>query len=431
MDRRARLALVVGVVTSVTLSATAMLTSVRAQEPAQRQFQLPDGPGKEVVQANCTRCHALGNIGSTWGYTKDGWKALIDTMVELPAPQTDAAAAYLAAHFPEKQVPPAKIVPGTVNLAMKEFTIPTLGSRPHDGLGTKDGLLWYSGSWSNKIGQIDPKTGAIKEWDMKTPVSGPQGMVEDKDGNVWFTAIQKNYVAKLNRKTGEITEYRSQDPAHTGFHTPWMDQKGNFWFTIRSGHIGRVNTATGEMKIVAVPSKETYPYGLTIDSKGVPWYVDFDGNRIGSLDPTTMAVTEHTLPNANSRPRRIAITPDDAIWYTDYPRGYIGRYDQKTGAVKEWPSPSGPASGPYGMTSVGNVVWYTESSVKPNTLVRFDPQTEKFQSWPITLAGLPIQGVVRHMAAAPNGNIVMIQSRVNRVVLAEVSGAARTSTGAQ
>src|SRR4030095_4546763 len=137
-----------------------------------------------------------------------------------------------------------------------------------------------------------------------------------KDGNIWFTAIQKNYVAKLNRKTGEITEYRSQDPAHPGFHTPWLDQKGNFWFTIRSGHVGRLATATGEMKIVAVPSKPTYPYGLRVDSKGVPRYVDFEGNRIGSLDPTTMAVTEHKLPNANSRRRRTRITPNNALWIT-------------------------------------------------------------------------------------------------------------------
>ena len=412
--RIALLILVTGLLLAARLTGT-----VTAQEPT---TALPEGAGKAAVQATCARCHALGSIINTWGFTKEGWRALIGTMVALPQDQADVITTYLATHFPAKAVPPAKLIPGRVNVTMKDWGLPTLGSRPHDGLATRDGLLWWSGTVSNKIGSVDPKTGAMKEYEMKTPGSGPQGMVEDKDGNIWFTAITKSYVGRLDRKTGAITEYQMPQPGvHAGAHTPDLDRKGNFWFTLRSGHVGRLATATGELNVVAVPSsKPTYPYGLKVDSKGVPWYVDFEGNRLGSVEPVTMVVKEHTLPNAASRPRRIAITPDDAIWYTDYPRGYIGRFDQKTGAVREWPSPSGPKSGPYGMTSVGNIIWYTESTVTPNTLVRFDPQTEQFQSWALPSAGLPIAGVVRHMVATPKGDILMVQSRVNRVALAEV-----------
>jgi virginiamycin B lyase len=59
--------------------------------------------------------------------------------------------------------------------------------------------------------------------------------------------------------------------------------------------------------------------------------------------------------------------------------------------------------------------------VKPNTLVRFDPQTEQFQSWAMLNDALPISGVVRHMVATADGDIHMVQSRTNRVVLAEVA----------
>jgi virginiamycin B lyase len=411
------------------LLAPALTSRAGQQSPAVRQpLQLPEGAGKAAVQATCTRCHGLNSITNSWGFTKDGWQALIATMVVLPQDQVDAITTYLATHFPEKPVPAARLIGGSVNVTMKEWKVPTLGSRPHDGMATRDGLLWWSGTVSNKIGHVDPVTGAIKEYEMKTPGSGPQGMVEDKGGNIWFTAITKGYVARLNRKTGEITEYQMPQPGvHGGAHTPDLDQKGNFWFTLRSGHVGRLAMATGEMKVVASPSTPTYPYGLKVDSKGVPWYVDFNGNRLASLDPVTMEIKEHTLPNADTRPRRMAITPDDAIWYSDYPRGYIGRFDQKTGTVREWPSPSGPKSGPYGMTSVGNIIWYTESAVRPNTLVRFDPQTEQFQSWAVTSAGLPIAGIVRHMVATPGGDILMVQSRVNRVALAEVGRSTRSN----
>ena len=96
-----------------------------------------------------------------------------------------------------------------------------------------------------------------------------------------------------------------------------------------------------------------------------------------------MEIREYVLPDLAARPRRIANTPDDVLWYTHYPRGYLGQLDPKTGAVREWPSPSGPQSQPYGIAAVGHIVWYSESAVRPNTLVRFDTQTETFQTWVI------------------------------------------------
>jgi virginiamycin B lyase len=187
---------------------------------------------------------------------------------------------------------------------------------------------------------------------------------------------------------------------------------------MQSGHVGRLSAATGEMQIVAAPSGagNTYPYGIQVNSQGVPWYVDFRGNRIASIEPRTMAIKEIVLPSADARPRRIAITADDAVWYTDFVRGSLGRYDPKTGALREWLSPGGKDSQPYGIAAVGNIVWYSESGVRPNTLVRFDPVSEKFQTWTIPSGG----GVIRHMMAMRNGNLVLACSGVNRVALVEV-----------
>jgi virginiamycin B lyase len=171
------------------------------------------------------------------------------------------------------------------------------------------------------------------------------------------------------------------------------------------------------MKIVRTPSSNTYPYGIKINSAGVPWYVDFRGNRVGAVDPITMKIREYALPDTAARPRRITITPDDVIWYTDYERGYLGRLDPKTGAVREWKSPGGAESRPYGIANTGKIIWYSESGVRPNTLVRFDPATEKFQTWTIPSGG----GVVRHMVATPDGRLALALSGVNRVAVVEIA----------
>ena len=45
-----------------------------------------------------------------------------------------------------------------------------------------------------------------------------------------------------------------------------------------------------------------------------------------------------------------------------------------------------PEVQPYGITYINGAMWYSESAVRPNTLVRFDLKTEKFQTWIIPAA---------------------------------------------
>jgi len=167
---------------------------------------------------------------------------------------------------------------------------------------------------------------------------------------------------------------------------------------------------------VTYPQPRSNPYGMVFDSTGVPIICEFGGNRISRLDPATLAITEWILPNPESRPRRIAITSDDAVWYADYSRGYLGRLDTRTGKVSEWPSPGGPKSQPYGITALHDVIWYSESAVRPNTMVRFDPKTDTFQTWVIPGGG----GVVRNIMPTRDGNIAIAESGVNKVGLVEI-----------
>ena len=126
--------------------------------------QLPDGPGKEAVQATCTKCHALNLIASSWGNTKEGWQTLFGSMVELPKDQADSIATYLAMHFPVKPAPEARVIPGPATVSFKEWVAPTLGSRPHDPLAAADGSIWWTGQFASRLGRVDPRTGAIKEF---------------------------------------------------------------------------------------------------------------------------------------------------------------------------------------------------------------------------------------------------------------------------
>jgi virginiamycin B lyase len=54
--------------------------------------------------------------------------------------------------------------------------------------------------------------------------------------------------------------------------------------------------------------------------------------------------------------------------------------------------------------------------MRPDALVRFDPKTEKFQSWAIP-SGV---GIVRNFGVTKTGNLVIHQSSSNRIGLVEI-----------
>jgi virginiamycin B lyase len=155
---------------------------------------------------------------------------------------------------------------------------------------------------------------------------------------------------------------------------------------------------------------------MAFDSKGTLFVVQFGTNSIAAVDTATMQIREYQLPDPGARPRRVTTTGDGMVWYTDYQRGYLGRLDPATGQVKEWQSPSGPKSAPYGISAIHDLIWYSESEAMPNTVVRFDPKTEKFQSWAIPGGG----NIVRNTDVTRDGNFVLANSLVNSVTLVRI-----------
>jgi len=189
------------------------------------------------------------------------------------------------------------------------------------------------------------------------------------------------------------------------------------WFTVEEGNaIGRLDPTSSEITVTEVPTPHAKPYGIVVSSGGVPFFCEFGTNRLASIDPKTRHVTEYTLPHAESRPRRLALAADDTLYFSDYARGYLGHFDPRTGNTKEWASPGGKKSRPYAIavTKDGRV-WYSESGVKPNTIVRFNPGTEKFDVEPVPGGG----GVIRNMVTARDDRLYIAESGVNKVGIIE------------
>ena len=401
------------------LAATIIMTGPTLAQQAGVNF--PAGAGKDDVVAVCGGCHDINRLKA--GYTADGWRTVMRMMQNFGAPlaadHVTTVTDYLIKNFPEGPRPAAAVIEGPADIAIKEWPVATPGSRPHDPLAARDGSIWYTGQLANVLGRLDPRTGQIKEYPVN-PQTGPHGLKEDKGGDIWFTGNFSSVIGKLDPKTGKVTDYPMPDPSAKDPHSLVFDREGILWFTVQQGNkIGRLDPKSGEIKLLAPPTAGARPYGIQVDSRNTIYVVEFGAPKVASINPKTLAIREFPLPDPAARPRRLAIGPDDTIWYSDFARGYLGHLDPATGQVKEWLSPSGPKSQPYGMVFTKGAVWYSESAAKPNTIVRFDPKTEKFQSWAIPGGG----DIVRNMDVTPRGEPVMANSLVNKVGLVEVKGA--------
>ena len=391
-----------------------LTTASYAQPP--RAVELPDGPGKEIVESVCIACHQTNLIAGSAGYSQQGWRYLVDHMIKLPADAADTATEYLATHFPAGTDRHPTLVPGDTKVSFQEWVVPTLGQRPRDPLQLADGTIWWAGMYASLIGRLDPATGEMQEYRLD-PTARPHSIVDDSEGNIWYTGNGNGTVGKLDPSSGEITVYPMPDPNARDPHTPIFNRDGHLWFTLQNSHmLGRLIPATGDIKLMTMPTPNARPYGIKEDSQGMLWIAYNGSNKIARVDPASWEVREFPTPTPETRIRRLALTSDDIIWYVDSARGYLGRLDPSTGEIKTWPSPSGRSAHPYAIEVLDDIVWYNESGQRPDALVRFDPKTERFQSWAIP-SGV---GIIRHMRATPAGKLVIHQSSTNTVGLVTI-----------
>ena len=303
-----------------------------------------------------------------------------------------------------------------VDVKFDQWMTPSTPAYPHDPAVAPDGSIWYTGQRANVVGRFDPATQQFKEFALPTPNSGPHGLQADKDGNIWYTGNAAGLIGKIDPKSGKVTEYKMPNSKARDPHTIAFLQDGRIFFTVQAGNfIGSLDPKApdGAIKLVESPTANSRPYGVRLDSKGVPYFDLFNSNKIASADPKTLIIREYPLPDPKARPRRIAVGKDDTVWYGDYARGFLGHLDPKSGKVEEFQSPGGPESKPYAIdVTADGAVWYVETGDETkNMLVRFNPETKKFQTWAIPGGG----GTVRNMEIDKQGNLWLAESGVGKI----------------
>lgn len=299
------------------------------------------------------------------------------------------------------------------DIEINEWRVPWDDSRPRDPYVARDGNIWFVGQRTHYVARFNPDTEEFTKYDLEDG-AGPHTVIVDDEGYPWYAGNRANHIGKIDPETGKITKFMMpEDGSARDPHTMAFDKNGDIWFTSQGANsIGKLDVETGEPTIIPVETPRARPYGIVMDQeRQQPWIVLFGTNKLATVNPESMELTEIELPNEGTRPRRLDISGDGNIWFGDYSRGYVGKYNPENGSYNEWEMPSGESARPYGVVMDNeDRFWLVETGVNPNKFVGFDTQNESFiTSEPIESGG----GTVRHMVFNEKTNSIWFGTDTN------------------
>ena len=371
---------------------------------------MPEGKGKELLTSQCLACHGYQTRMAAPQRDRAAWVQAINYMRQseharlanhINDQDAETLVSFLdstfgvesklsrsAAEMPEyKATVRQPFTDESMKIVYVEYEMPGPNRHPFSAAPDKNGIVWmpFFGR-ANKIGRLDPATGAIQEFTVPNQdTAGIHSAVPAPDGTVWIGEQAGNRFGKWDPKTQTITEYKdTYQPGMEGLedggskHTVRVDPSGKVWGTAVRSSLTAFDPKTREFTHFRDVQS---PYGVEIDKQGNPWFAEFrDGGAIGKVDSKTGKVYKWNPPTPNGWPRRIEIDSNGIVWFAEYRGGKIARFDPKTEIFKEFQLP-GPSPPPYGLgIDKNNFIWY--SSDELDTLGRLDPKTGQVTEFP-------------------------------------------------
>ena len=278
------------------------------------------------------------------------------------------------------------------------------GTQPHDVAASPQaaGPVYYTAQATGKLGVLDPASGRYEEIALGDG-SAPHGVIVGPDHAVWITDGGRNAIVRVDPVTRAITRWPLPESASSAnLNTLTFDHRGRVWFTGQSGFYGRLDPASGDMKVWRAP-RGAGPYGMTTTPSGDVYYASLAGNHIARIDVETGVATIIEPPTPDQGARRVWSDSKGNVWVSYWNAGQVARYDPATRSWHEWKLP-GHAHAYAVWVDPDDRVWLSDWSA--NAIVRFDPRTERFASYPTDRAHANVremQGRVGEAWAAESG----------------------------
>lgn len=266
-------------------------------------------------------------------------------------------------------------------VTVDSFPVPD-GAHPHDVAPQPGGgPVWYTAQHQGALGRLDPATRDTRHIALGDG-SRPHGVIVGPDGDAWVTDGGLNAIVRVDTDTLAVTRFPLPDGSgYANLNTAAFDGDGRLWFTGQSGIYGRLDPASGAMRVYDAP-RGYGPYGITATPSGDIYYASLAGSYVGAVDTATGEVRVLEPPREGQGARRVWSDADGRIWVSEWNTGWLSRYDPETGSWTGWPLPGDGARAYAVYVDHQGDVWVSDFGA--NAVLRFDPATERFETFPGT-----------------------------------------------
>jgi virginiamycin B lyase len=375
---------------------------------------LPEGAGKEIVEAKCGQCHFLHRL-TQMRWTKNNWEQKIAWMREriherpgaqdLTPEEQKTVVDYLAKNFsdttpkldPNGRLSRTLLQGDAAKYIAVDYDIGNPDAALHDIVVDPRGVAYVNELNVYKLGRFDPKTFEFTQID---PPPGPRPLgvlnhmgppARGAGDSIWMAEIGTNRRwLQFDTKNLEWTVY----PVPADFRGPIngntmrVDPNGKMVWSTAGTRIVGLNIQTKEFTAYDIPhwvNTKQYPgaYGIDVATDGKVWFAEREAQKLGRLDPVSGHIDEYATPGIDV-PRRMGADWEGNVWVGFHETSRLAKVDSKYGTMT-FHEPPTAKSGTYLAVPDPRTkaIWVTEQTA--DKIARFDPKTEKWTEFALPI----------------------------------------------
>jgi virginiamycin B lyase len=254
---------------------------------------------------------------------------------------------------------------------------------PHSLAQGKDGRIWMTNALSSLLISYDPQTKAFKSYKVNEPAFYMHTLRIDAEGIIWFTVAVSNKVGRFDPKTETFTMLHLPDNwiirTFSEYGLPTVFKLAARFFPARN-----IPTQLSPHQWFMGRGMYKLPYGIDVNPKdGSIWYAKLLDNKIGRIDPKTLAIQEFDTPLGG--PRRPRFDKHGILWIPAFDDSALMRFDPVSKKFDNYKLPLLAANEyetPYALNvhpSTGEI-WITSNM--SDRVLRFNPVSKTFIAYP-------------------------------------------------
>jgi virginiamycin B lyase len=144
-----------------------------------------------------------------------------------------------------------------------------------------------------------------------------------------------------------------------------------YYASLAGSYIARIDTKTGEATVIEPPTADQGARRVWSDSRGRIWVSEWNSGQVSVYDPAGNNWRSWKLPGENPLAYAVYVDEHDKVWLSDFGGNALVRFDPETGKfdVGRHPRPEANVRQILGRTGE---VWAPESGTDTLVMVRTD-----------------------------------------------------------